>query len=99
MKRKILNRRKEGKKIIRELECGHEQEQGIGGKVNAAIDARCKECAAEKVTAPPPKTLAQFIAQPQDACRVCNVPLSDSTLCDACWINGAAHQAVPTQVD
>lgn len=40
----IEGRRVEGKKVIRVLDCGHEQEEPRGGKAKFATRARCKLC-------------------------------------------------------
>lgn len=48
MKVEIVNRRKVGKDVYRELSCGHEQLQGSGGKAHLADTAICKTCSGVK---------------------------------------------------
>ena len=58
--KEIVKRVKEGKKTIRELACGHRQEESHGGRSKLAMEARCKQCKLPVFTAPTgAKTLAE----------------------------------------
>lgn len=85
MKRKILNRYKDGKLTIRTLECGHEQWENPGGKAHLAEFARCKSCASK-------------VDAPRHTCRICAGP-ADCSVCDSCWLNSPSKAEAPTHAE
>ena len=85
VKVEIVGRRLSDSKKIRDLICGHTQEEPRGGKAHLAKFAVCRECGVDS----PANEKAE--KKVDTSCRVCGKESADD-LCDACWL-GPPQQA------